>query len=76
MVRQYLVSNIWWKNQHTVFPYSLCNSETKFTQLILVQNFSNIVTVFNIDDVPVSMKQLKTGEESNCSEIGWRNYFF
>ena len=36
----------------------------------------NTVTVFNIDDVPVSMKQLKTGEESNCSEIGWRNYFF
>ena len=51
----------------------LCNSETKFTQLILVQNFSNIITVFNIDDVPVSIKQLKTREESNCSEIGWRN---
>ena len=42
----------------------------------MVQKFSNIITVFNIDDLPVSIKQLKTGEERNCTEIGWRNDFF
>ena len=36
----------------------------------MVSKFSNIITVFNID-LPVSIKQLKTGEESNCTEIGY-----
>jgi len=42
----------------------------------MVQNFSIIITVFNIDDLPVSIKQLKTEEASNYTEIGWRNYCF